>query len=78
MSKKLGVHFGSNYNGSVKAKLCLSRIFFTASTHVESSVLLSKLKLKRLKHINVKLEMDELDLTARRAKPSMRKSRIMF
>ena len=31
--------------------------------HVESIVLLSKLKSNRLKHINVELEMDELDLT---------------
>ena len=33
------------------------------TTHVESIVLLSKLKSNRLKHINVELEMDELDLT---------------
>lgn len=33
------------------------------SSHVESIVLLSKLKSNRLKHINVELEMDELDLT---------------
>lgn len=32
--------------------------------HVESIVLLSKLKSNKLKHINVKLEVDELDLTA--------------
>ncbi|MCU6748802.1 hypothetical protein OCV51_14300 [Faecalicatena acetigenes] len=33
------------------------------TSHVESVVLLSKLKSNRLKHINVELEMDELDLT---------------
>ena len=36
---------------------------FPMTTHVESIVLLSKLKSNRLKHINVELEMDELDLT---------------
>lgn len=39
-------------------------IFFPKSEKtVESVVLLSKLKSNRLKHINVELEMDELDLT---------------
>ena len=33
------------------------------TTHVESIVLLSKFKSNRLKHINVELEMGELDLT---------------
>lgn len=36
---------------------------FPMTVHVESIVLLSKLKSNRLKHINVELEMDELDLT---------------
>ena len=36
--------------------------------HVESIVLLSKLKSNKLKHINVELEMDELDLTAAESK----------
>ena len=36
---------------------------FPHTVHVESVVLLSKLKSNRLKHINVELEMDELDLT---------------
>lgn len=42
VKKKLGVHFGRNYNGSAKAKLRLWGIFFTASTHTESIVLLQK------------------------------------
>lgn len=36
--------------------------------HVESIVLLSKLKSNKMKHINVELEMDELDLTAAESK----------
>lgn len=40
-----------------------SDINLEQSSHVESIVLLSKLKSNRLKHINVELEMDELDLT---------------
>ena len=36
--------------------------------HVESIVLLSKLKSNKLKHLNVKLEMDELDLTTAESK----------
>ena len=36
---------------------------FPNTVHVESIVLLSKLKSNKLKHINVELEMDELDLT---------------
>ena len=39
---------------------------FPHTVHVESVVLLSKLKSNRLKHINVELEMDELDLTVAR------------
>lgn len=38
------------------------------STHVESIVLLSKFKSNKLKHINVELEMDELDLMAAESK----------
>ena len=38
------------------------------TTHVESIALLSKLKSNKLKHINVELEMDELDLTAAESK----------
>ena len=38
------------------------------TTHVESIVLLSKLKSNKLKHINVELEMDELDLMAAESK----------
>ena len=36
-------------------------VYIVAPTHVETVVLLSKLKTD--KHINVELEMDELDLT---------------
>ena len=36
--------------------------------HVESIVLLSKLKSNKLKHINVELEMNELDLTVAESK----------
>ena len=41
---------------------------FAWSEHVESIVLLSKLKSNKLKHINVELEMDELDLMAAESK----------
>ena len=41
---------------------------FPGTEHVESIVLLSKLKSNKLKHINVELEMDELDLTAAESK----------
>lgn len=41
---------------------------FPMGGHVESIVLLSKLKSNKLKHINVELEMDELDLTAAESK----------
>ena len=41
---------------------------FGMSVHTESIVLLSKLKSNKLKHINVELEMDELDLTAAESK----------
>ncbi len=41
---------------------------FPFTEHVESIVLLSKLKSNKLKHINVELEMDELDLTAAESK----------
>ena len=41
---------------------------FAQTVHVESIVLLSKLKSNKLKHINVELEMDELDLTAAESK----------
>lgn len=38
------------------------------TTHVEAVCLLSKLNSNKLKHINVELEMDELDLTAAESK----------
>ena len=41
---------------------------FAQTVGVESIVLLSKLKSNKLKHINVELEMDELDLTAAESK----------
>ena len=41
---------------------------FPHTVHVESIVLLSKLKSNKLKHINVELEMDEVDLTAAESK----------
>ena len=43
-------------------------MLFRSSEHVESIVLLSKLKSNKLKHINVELEMDELDLMAAESK----------
>ena len=42
--------------------------FLPDESSVESIVLLSKLKSNKLKHINVELEMDELDLTAAESK----------
>ena len=41
-------------------------VYIVAPTHVETVVLLSKLKTD--KHINVELEMDELDLMAAESK----------
>ncbi len=41
---------------------------FPHTVHVESIVLLSKLKSNKFKHINVELEMGELDLTAAESK----------
>ena len=43
------------------------------SSHVESIMLLSKIKSNKLKHINVELEMDELDLTAAEGKATYEK-----
>ena len=42
--------------------------YFPRSMYAESIALLSKLKSNKLKHINVELEMDELDLTAAESK----------
>ena len=47
-----------------KVEKCVAVDQFAGTVHVESVVLLSKLKSNRLKHINVEIEMDELDLTA--------------
>ena len=41
---------------------------FPHTVHVESIVLLSKLKSNKMKHINVELEMDDLDLTSAESK----------
>ncbi|MCI8940795.1 MAG: 23S rRNA (uracil(1939)-C(5))-methyltransferase RlmD, partial [Dorea sp.] len=41
---------------------------FPQTCHTESIVLLSKLKSNKVKHINVELEMDDLDLTASESK----------
>ena len=48
-------------------------VHIVVPTHVESIVLLSKLKSNKLKHINVELEMDELDLTATESKATYEK-----
>lgn len=62
----LGIYFGRNYNASAKAILRHLGIFFTPSTHVETVVLLSKLK--SAKSIEVKIELDEMDLTTAESK----------
>lgn len=49
-------------------KMCRGVDQFPQTVHVESIVLLSKLKSNKLKHINVELEMDELDLMAAESK----------
>ncbi len=51
---------------------------FPFSEHVESIVLLSKLKSNQLKHINVELEMDELDLTAAESKATYEEIKDLF
>lgn len=55
-----------NYKASAKVILRLSGIFFAASTHVETIVLLSKLDSK--KYISVELPMDDMDLTSAESK----------
>ena len=49
-------------------KITLYMDYFPRSMYAESIALLSKLKSNKLKHINVELEMDELDLTAAESK----------
>ena len=51
---------------AVERCVCVDQ--FVHTPHVESIALLSKLKSNKLKHINVELEMDELDLTAAESK----------
>ena len=61
--KQINFKFGVYYEGqeTMDIRLLNEKI-------VESIALLSKLKSNKLKHINVKLEMDELDLTAAESK----------
>ena len=51
---------------AVQSRTRLKFFLFLNTVHVESIVLLSKLKSD--KHINVELDMDELDLTAAESK----------
>ena len=51
-----------------RVEKCTAVDQFCQTVHVESIVLLSKLKSNKLKHINVELEMDELDLMAAESK----------
>lgn len=55
-----------NHKGSAKVQPRFAVIFFTPSTHVETVVLLSKLK--STKQIEVNLELSELDLTSAESK----------
>lgn len=64
LARDLEVLVGNGYR--VERGCCVDMFPFTGN--VESIVLLSKLKSKKLKHINVELEMDELDLTAAESK----------
>ena len=58
-----------SYTSSVIDKFSITTdIQAIVSRHTESIMLLSKLKSNKLKHINVELEMDELDLTAAESK----------
>ena len=64
LARDLEVLVGNGYR--VERGCCVDVFPFTGN--VESIVLLSKLKSKKLKHINVELEMDEIDLTAAESK----------
>ena len=64
LARDLEVLVGNGYR--VERGCCVDMFPFTGN--VESIVLLSKLKSKKLKHINVELEMDEIDLTAAESK----------
>ena len=63
MLKQINFNFPVYYDGEVGKEIRLLN-----ENTVESIVLLSKLKSNKLKHINVELEMDELDLTAAESK----------
>lgn len=60
--KKFGFHFGRNNKGFAKAKLRLSDIRITTSTHGETVVLLSKGEIDS-KKVRVEFSLEDMDMS---------------
>ena len=73
MLKQINFNFPVYYDGEVGKEIRLLN-----ENTVETVVLLSKLKSNKLKHINVELEMDELDLTAAESKATYEEIKDLF
>ena len=78
MLKQINFNFQVYYDGEVSREINLPEIRLLNENTVETVVLLSKLKSNKLKHINVELEMDELDLTAAESKATYEEIKDLF
>ena len=78
MLKQINFNFPVYYDGEVSREINLPEIWLLNENTVETVVLLSKLKSNKLKHINVELEMDELDLTAAESKATYEEIKDLF
>ena len=78
MLKQINFNFPVYYDGEVSREINLPEIRLLNENTVETVVLLSKLKSNKLKHINVELEMDELDLTAAESKATYEEIKDLF